>query len=50
MACKPWIGAVVAPSKPPPANGSVPDVNYKLDYVFGFRTYECRNNLYEKLD
>lgn len=45
MACKPWIGAVVAPTKPPANNGAIPDVNYKLDYVFGYRTYECRNNL-----
>jgi hypothetical protein len=46
MACKPWLGAVVAPTKPPANNPAMPDISFKLEYVFGFRTYECRNNLY----
>jgi hypothetical protein len=46
MACKPWIGAVIPPTKLPTVNGTIPDISYKLEYVFGYRTYECNNNLY----
>jgi WD40 repeat protein len=46
MAVKPWKGAVVAPTSPPPNNPNEPEVNYKLEYVYGYRTYDCRQNLF----
>lgn len=45
-ACKPFLGAIVEPSKHPPHNPAVPDDNYELEYVYGYRTYDCRQNLY----
>lgn len=46
MAVKPWIGAIVPPSSPPPIVKSEPDINYALEYCYGYRTYDCRNNLF----
>jgi len=45
MAVKPWIGAVIPPSNPKAVNKSPPDKKFKLDYVFGYRTYDARQNL-----
>jgi len=45
-ACKPFTGAIVEPSKHPPHNPAVPDENYELEYVYGYRTYDSRQNLY----
>ena len=45
-ACKPWIGALVAPTKPPPINPAEPDCSFKLEYVYGYRSYDCRQNLF----
>lgn len=30
----------------PPANPSVPDVNYNLEYVYGYRCADSRQNVY----
>mmetsp|Transcript_14846 Transcript_14846/g.16552 ORF Transcript_14846/g.16552 Transcript_14846/m.16552 type:complete len:723 (+) Transcript_14846:49-2217(+) len=46
MACKPWIGAIREPSEHPDENGDAPDEEYKLEYVFGYRAEDSRNNLY----
>ena len=43
---KAWTKAVLEPTKCPTIEPTPPDVNYKLDYVFGYRTYDCRENLY----
>ena len=37
MAVKPWIGSIIEPSNHLPVDKSVPDVTYKLDYVYGYR-------------
>ena len=57
MAVKPWIGAVVEPQNRKsyliyfiyidnPPEPSPPDVNYKLDYVYGYRCEDSRQNVY----
>lgn len=46
MAVKPWIGSVVAPTNPPEVNTAEPDVNYSLDWVFGYRAEDSRQNLF----
>ena len=46
MATRPWRGAVVAPSNPPEVNNAAPDVNYELDFVFGYRCEDSRQNLF----
>ena len=46
MAVKPWIGAVVEPSNHNPPNPSPPSVSYTLDYVYGYRCEDSRQNVY----
>lgn len=50
MAVKPWKGAVKEPSDHPDEDPSPPDEEYKLEYVFGYRTENSRNNLYYNAD
>ncbi len=42
----PFLGALVEPANHPPVNPSEPEENYALEYVYGYRTYDCRSNLY----
>eukprot|EP01022_Parablepharisma_sp_SALTPOND_P026492 TRINITY_DN641_c0_g1_i1.p1 TRINITY_DN641_c0_g1~~TRINITY_DN641_c0_g1_i1.p1 ORF type:complete len:759 (-),score=97.78 TRINITY_DN641_c0_g1_i1:138-2414(-) len=42
----PFLGALVEPDKHPPINNAEPDENYALEYVYGYRTYDCRHNLH----
>lgn len=42
----PFLGALKEPGNHPPANPVEPDENYKLEYVYGYRTYDCRQNLF----
>ena len=42
----PFLGALVEPSKHPPINPAEPTEDYKLEYVYGYRTYDCRQNLF----
>lgn len=49
MAVKPWLGAIKAPSDYLGFKSSQlarPKVDIELDYVFGYRTKDCRNNLF----
>lgn len=50
MAVKPWIGAVVEPNEHPDVDPSPPDEDYALDYVFGYRAEDSRNNVYYNTD
>jgi WD40 repeat protein len=45
MAIRPWLGAVKSPSKNIPTNNSIPDASLELDWVYGYRCYDVRNNL-----
>lgn len=47
MAVKPWLGAIRAPSdfKPLRQPESAPKVRLELEYAFGYRVKDCRNNL-----
>jgi len=45
-ACLPWLGALVEPTSHPPVVYDAPKENYALEYVYGYRTYDCRQNLY----
>lgn len=46
LAVKPWIGAVFEPSQHNDPNPDKPDETYKLEYVFGYRADDSRNNVY----
>jgi microtubule-associated protein-like 6 len=50
MAVKPWIGAIAEPTEHPDENPDPPDEEYKLEYVFGYRAEDSRNNLYYNAD
>jgi len=47
MAVKPWLGAIKEPI-PPPKNirKEKPDVEYEIDWVYGYRSDEGRMNLF----
>ena len=45
MAVKPWLGAIVAPSKAPKSDPSPPDAHLKLEWVHGYRAFDSRSNL-----
>ncbi|RLN68841.1 hypothetical protein BBJ28_00002720 [Nothophytophthora sp. Chile5] len=44
LAVKPWIGAIVPPSKTPPLSRSAPLVSVHLDWIFGYSAQDCKNN------
>lgn len=46
MAVKPWIGAVKEPTKKMSTKNSTPDSMLELDWVYGYRSYDVRNNLH----
>lgn len=48
MAIKPWLGAIKPPSyfiKPPVGYDHKPKVQINLEYCFGYRAKDCRNNI-----
>ncbi|KAK1947175.1 Echinoderm microtubule-associated protein-like 6 [Phytophthora citrophthora] len=45
LAVKPWIGAIVPPSKAPVLSKGAPLVSVKLDWIFGYSAQDCKNNV-----
>ncbi|GMF47257.1 unnamed protein product [Phytophthora fragariaefolia] len=45
LAVKPWIGAIVAPSKIPVLSKGVPSISITLDWIFGYSAQDCKNNV-----
>lgn len=46
LAVKPWIGAVKEPDDHPPVDKSEPEESYQLEYVYGYRCEDSRQNVY----
>ena len=46
MAVKPWIGAVKEPDNHPEPNSDAPDCCYVLEYAYGYRCQDSRQNVY----
>ena len=46
MACKPWIGAIKEPDVVPAINPAIPDQQYEIDFVHGYKSDLTRQNLY----
>lgn len=46
MAVKPWIGAIMKPDNAPEVNPSQPDVTLELEYVYGYRCEDSRQNVF----
>lgn len=40
-----WLEAMVPPSNPPPRQTQVPGVSMRLDYAYGYRCQDMRNNV-----
>jgi len=49
-AVKPWKGAVKEPEDHLPVDKSQPDETYTLDYVYGYRCADSRQNAYYNPD
>jgi hypothetical protein len=46
MAVKPWIGAVKEPDNHPDVNKNAPETTYSLEYAYGYRCSDSRQNVY----
>merc|ERR1711893_430847 len=46
MAVRPWIGQIEEPDNHNERNDDVPDVTYALEYVYGYRAADSRQNVY----
>ena len=42
----PCAGQIVAPSEPPEVDPSAPDMDLELEYVYGYRCFDTRQNVY----
>jgi hypothetical protein len=45
MAVRPWIGQIAEPNNHNPMDLSKPDVNFALEYVYGYRSADTRQNV-----
>jgi microtubule-associated protein-like 6 len=45
-AVKPWLNRIVAPSAVPQTEPSPPPNELELDWVYGYRGQDCRNNIF----
>ena len=46
MAVRPYLGAIMEPKNHPPPNPKAPDTKYKLEYVYGYRCADSRQNVF----
>ena len=46
MAVLPWKGAIKEPTNHPVPNPSMPNVEYEMDFVYGYKSEEARQNLF----
>jgi len=46
MSIRPWIGQITEPDNHNPINNDVPDVTYALEYVYGYRCADSKQNVY----
>lgn len=46
MAVLPWKGAIKEPTNHPEKNEAPPDVTYTIDFVYGYKNEEVRQNLF----
>jgi WD40 repeat protein len=46
LAVKPFAGAIVPPDNEPRVNEVEPNINLQLDYVYGYRCFDTRQNVF----
>jgi len=42
----PFIGAIIPPSYNIPVNSAAPDIELELEYVYGYRCFDTRQNIF----
>lgn len=50
LSVKPWKGAVVEPADHPPVVKEKPEQGLELEYVYGYRSSDAKQNLYYNAD
>lgn len=50
LAIKPWVGAIKPPTNPPPFKNAEPTANLELEYVYGYRCFDTRKNVFYTSD
>jgi len=46
LSVRPWLGAISEPTNHNSANPGKPDCSYELEYVYGYRSQDSRQNVY----
>jgi len=46
MSVKPWKGQIIEPDSHNPVNKDRPESSYQLEYVYGYRCADSRQNVY----
>jgi hypothetical protein len=46
MALRPWIGQITEPDSHNEFNASQPETTYSLEYVYGYRCSDSKQNAY----
>lgn len=46
MAVRPWIGQIIEPDEHNPVNNDKPATQYELEYVYGYRCADSKQNVY----
>ncbi len=46
MSVKPWLGAIREPKSHPPINPNIPDQEYVIEFVHGYKSEDVRQNLF----
>ena len=46
LAVKPWLGAICPPTNAPQVSSSPPSTNLTLEYVYGYRCFDTRQNIF----
>jgi hypothetical protein len=46
MSVKPWLGAIREPKNHPPINPKIPDQEYAIEFVYGYKSEDVRQNLF----
>ena len=50
MAVRPWIGQIEEPDNHNEVNNDKPDVTYELEYAYGYRCFDTRQNVHFNAD
>jgi microtubule-associated protein-like 6 len=46
LAVKPWVGQIQQPTNAPAFDNQPPSVNLDLEYIYGYRCFDTRQNVF----